>query len=106
MDDDLNTPLAISAVHVLVSQIQKFAPFSFQEQESILDFFLFVGNVLGVSLLPQEVIIPEEVRLLAEERYAARNNKDWAESDRLRDEICNRGYEVRDRSGGYDLLPL
>lgn len=47
--------------------------------------------------------IPEEVRTLAEERWAARLAKDFAASDRLRAELAARGWSVRDRKDGYDL---
>ena len=56
---------------------------------------------------------PEAVRLLAEQRAAARAAKDFAASDRLRDEIASLGWTVRDGSDGwslaekppYDVLP-
>ena len=52
-------------------------------------------------------IIPAEVTALAEERAAARKNKDWAASDRLRDEIAQLGYQIKDAPGGkYELNPL
>lgn len=106
MDDDLNTSLAIAAVHGLASHIQGLAPFSRQEQKNIQEFFAFVGNVFGVSFLPQEISIPNEVLVLAKERVAARKNKDWAESDRLRNAISKKGFQVQDTGDGYEILPL
>ena len=47
--------------------------------------------------------VPQPVRELAEERWTARQAKDYPESDRLRDEIAAAGYVVRDREDGYDL---
>ena len=40
---------------------------------------------------------------LAEQRRSARAERDFAESDRLRDEIRARGWEVRDTPGGFEL---
>jgi cysteinyl-tRNA synthetase len=40
--------------------------------------------------------IPEEILKLVDERQEARVNKNWAESDRLRDLIKNKGYLVED----------
>jgi hypothetical protein len=59
------------------------------------------------------VTAPDEVVLLAEQRAAARAAKDFAASDRLRDEIAERGWAVRDGADGwtlaerppYDVLP-
>ena len=46
---------------------------------------------------------PGDTELL-EARQAARASKDFAEADRLRDEIAKLGWEVRDVPGGYELL--
>ena len=48
---------------------------------------------------------PAEVVALAERRAAARAAKDFAESDRLRDEIAQAGWVVRDGPDGYALAP-
>jgi hypothetical protein len=47
-----------------------------------------------------------DIIALAEARLAARINKDWSESDRLRDEIAQRGWKIVDTSNGYDLVEL
>jgi cysteinyl-tRNA synthetase len=47
---------------------------------------------------------PEELELL-ERRVAARAAKDWAEADRLRDELAERGWTVRDGPDGAELVP-
>jgi hypothetical protein len=47
---------------------------------------------------------PDEVIALAEERLAARAGKNWAESDRLRDEIFALGWIVQDGKGEYKLV--
>ena len=48
---------------------------------------------------------PAEVAALAEARQAARAARDFAESDRLRDEILAAGWVVRDGAGGWELVP-
>jgi len=40
---------------------------------------------------------------LADERFLARKNKDWAKSDELRDKIAELGYIVKDAKDGYNL---
>ena len=47
--------------------------------------------------------IPQEVIELAEKRLKARKEKNWAESDSLRDEIKEKGYEIEDTKDGYQL---
>ena len=51
-----------------------------------------------------EIKIPEEVLELVEKRKKARQEKNWTESDRLRDEIQNLGYSVKDTKDGVDIL--
>ncbi|MCC6568292.1 MAG: hypothetical protein IT315_03560, partial [Anaerolineales bacterium] len=46
----------------------------------------------------------DEVIALAKERLAARANKNWAESDRLRDKISALGWTVQDAKDGYELV--
>ena len=47
--------------------------------------------------------IPAEVLALVEQRQQARADKQWAESDRLRDEIAQRGWIVKDTKDGQEV---
>jgi hypothetical protein len=55
---------------------------------------------------PLEDAPPSEVVALAEKRYQARTNKQWNESDQLRDEIAARGWTVQDSKEGYRLVKI
>ena len=55
---------------------------------------------------PEDVTPPEEVQTLAERRQKARDEKNWAESDRLRDEIAALGWTVQDTSEGAKLVKI
>ena len=50
--------------------------------------------------------MPEGVKLIADERWAARAAKNWAESDRLREELLAMGWVVKDGKEGYTLEPV
>jgi cysteinyl-tRNA synthetase len=50
--------------------------------------------------------IPEEVQAIAKERFEARQNKDWAKSDELREKLASLGYAVKDSKTGYELTKL
>ena len=50
-----------------------------------------------------KVDVPEEVQKLVEKRTLARKEKNWAESDKLRDEIKNLGYSVKDTANGVEI---
>ena len=42
----------------------------------------------------------EEIKKLIEERNVARQNKDWAKSDEIRDKITSNGYSIKDTKDG------
>ena len=50
--------------------------------------------------------VPAEVIAIAEERLQARNNKDWAKSDELREKLATLGYQVKDGKGEYTLTKI
>ncbi|MEE8435001.1 MAG: cysteine--tRNA ligase [bacterium] len=99
--DDLNTPKVLGQLWSLLrdssisaegkSRIAAYA-------DGILSLGLF-----DFSRLEAMHEVPDAVRELAETRWAARQAKDFPESDRLREEIEVAGYVVRDREDGYDL---
>jgi len=69
-----------------------------------------LGEMLGVlgleSLLTPLQEAPDDIRILAKQREQARDTRDFAAADRLRDEIAAQGWEVRDGAAGFELLPL
>lgn len=98
INDDLNMPLAMSVVWDVVKNPKKS-----KKLAKLLDKF---DTVLALSLdkkSENQEKIPEEVLKLAEERLKARQEKNWAESDRLRNEILALGYSIKDSKDGYKL---
>lgn len=100
IDDDINVPLALGVLWTALKE---------KPSKDIYALALDFDKVLGLSLdeaKPAEkpaVEAPEEVKAIAEERFAARKAKNWAESDRLRDELAALGYAVVDSKDGYRL---
>ncbi len=93
MDDDLNTPKALQVIWRLVRDEK--APGKYQTIKKI-------DEVFGLKLLEREnIIIPKEVKKLADEREKARKNKDWKMADELRDKINDMGFAISDTSEGY-----
>ena len=50
--------------------------------------------------------IPAEVKAIADERWAARTEKNWAKSDELRAKLTELGYAVKDSKEGYTLSKI
>ncbi|MDD4937755.1 MAG: cysteine--tRNA ligase [Candidatus Shapirobacteria bacterium] len=72
---------------------------------TLLDF----DEVLGLNLKNKTGIIediPQEIFSIAEERKKARENKNWEESDRLRDLIKEKGYLVEDLENSYKIIEI
>lgn len=64
----------------------------------------FILAAFGI-ILPEEEReeAPEKVRILADQRWQAKQNRDWTEADRLRAEVAALGWVIKDRKDGYDL---
>jgi cysteinyl-tRNA synthetase len=97
VDDDLNTAKALAVVWEVIkddslADKDKYA--------TLLEFDSVLG--LGLKDIKKEKI-PAAVVKLAKERLAARNDKDWAKSDELRDKISKLGYVVEDSKEGYKI---
>ncbi len=58
---------------------------------------------LGLEQQPQQIEIPDNVQKLLDDRQQARENKDFAKSDLLRDEISQHGFEVLDTADGQKI---
>ena len=99
INDDMNMPLAMSYVWEVIKYNKK--------SPEISNLLLKFDTVLGIKIDKEEkneIKIPEEVLELVEKRKKARQEKNWTESDRLRDEIQNLGYSVKDTKDGVDIL--
>lgn len=58
------------------------------------------------NAVPLEDVPPEEVIALADKRQQARTNKQWSDSDQLRNEIAAHGWMVQDSKEGYKLVKI
>lgn len=99
INDDLNIPLAIGVLWTMLK-----LPKSCDVYKLALDFDrVFALDFDNVKEEKKEIVIPDNVRQLAETRLQARKAKNWAESDRLREELSALGYSVKDTADGYEL---
>jgi cysteinyl-tRNA synthetase len=100
LDDDFNTPAALGALFEWVSERHR------RGDEPVgRDDLVEMLSVLGLENLAErdEQAGPEEQQLL-EQRQAARARGEYADADRIRDELRARGWEVRDGSAGPQLV--
>ena len=100
INDDLNMPLAMGVVWDVIRNEKKSPEFA----KLLLKF----DDIMGLKIDEDDkedvsIEIPEEILILVEERKKARENKDWQESDRLRDIIKEKGYSVKDTKEGMKI---
>jgi cysteinyl-tRNA synthetase len=112
-NNDLDTPGAIA----LVWESQKDSALSDAEKRAVI---LEADTVLGLSIAKPDASLlsfvqqefgltvspdtaPAEIQTLLDARALARTNKNWTESDRIRDELSAQGYAVKDTTEGQIL---
>ena len=102
INDDMNMPLAMSYVWEAVRYSKK--------SQEVADLLLKFDTVLGLKIdkAPEQenLEIPQDVLDLMGQRKQARQEKNWAESDRLRDLIKEKGYEVKDTKDGMNISKI
>jgi cysteinyl-tRNA synthetase len=102
LDDDLNVSVALAALFELVRELNRRIErrvLSSADAERALGALRDLDQVLAVLPEP-EAGLDAEVRGLLAAREAARAERDWAASDRLRDQLAARGISVEDTRDG------
>jgi cysteinyl-tRNA synthetase len=102
LDDDLNVSAGLAAVFDLVRDLNRridTRSLSTGDAERALGLLRDLDRVLSVLPAEDSGLEPELAALL-EERVEARRSRDWAASDRLRDELASRGIAVEDTRDG------
>ena len=104
INDDMNMPAAMGVVWEVARNEKKSKKFA----NLLLDFDRVLGldienakkHLTKLKNEKPETEIPEEIKKLIEERNVARQNKDWAKSDEIRDKITSNGYSIKDTKDG------
>jgi cysteinyl-tRNA synthetase len=97
ISNDLNTAGAFAIIEDLLEHIDD--PASSDAAEEIHNLQNIVESLLGIKLVKTKDISDEQKELL-KARTLARENKDWAESDRIRDELKVQGIGINDGQNG------
>ncbi len=100
MDDDLNTPLALSALHRLVGQahpwLDERGPASLERLRHAASVVKRLGEILGLSFSQE---IPRQVEQLLAEREALRKKKEFKAADDIRHRLLEEGFILEDTGG-------
>ncbi|MFD0681884.1 MULTISPECIES: cysteine--tRNA ligase [unclassified Paenibacillus] len=103
MNDDFNTPDAVTAVYELVN-----ASNLYLQQEAVtssslkllLEQFEAMDRILGILAHEEEGLLDEEIEQLIIDRTEARKTKNWARADEIRDLLTERGIILEDTPQG------
>lgn len=111
LDDDLNSPVLLShlfeGVRIVNSIIDGSEKTDASGLESLKELFnTFVFEILGLkdesAIKGDEKLTEELMKIIIDLRQAAKNNKDWHTSDKIRNELNKIGVKLKDKKDGAD----
>jgi cysteinyl-tRNA synthetase len=110
MDDDFNTPKAISVLFEMVNELNKLKKTSAVSAATMAHKIVELGGVLGLLQQNPDAFLKgedkegelgaDDIEALIQQRVTAKTNKDYAESDRIRDELAAQGIVLKDSREG------
>ena len=111
MEEDFNTPVALVEFNKLFKVVAR----ELKEEKSklLLQINALIKSmgefVFGLDFgkpVEKTEDVPAEVKKLAEQRWVAKQNKQWIEADMLRDKLKQMGYIINDKKDGYEIEKL
>lgn len=107
MDDDFNTPIALSVLFELAHEVQRLREKDPAMSSRLGALLKKLGGVLGILQSDPDAFFQsgmqfskDEIEEMISKRMIARQNKNWAESDRIRDELKAKGIVIEDTANG------
>lgn len=103
MDDDLNTSVALAAIHELTRVVNpvlakaRLLEDNKRELTGAIERFDSVLNIFGK---PERQLLDDEIQALIDERQEARHRRDFERADEIRDELAERGIILEDTKDG------
>ena len=109
MDDDFNTPVAVSILFDIARELNKSKDTSGNKQ-SLAATLKHLASILGILQDEPEAFLKgnagnnglseDEINQLIQKRIEAKQNKDWAQADQIRDQLKAQGIVLEDAPGG------
>jgi cysteinyl-tRNA synthetase len=104
--NDLHTPKALAHIFTFINS-NPAENFDAETKQKLIELFSELNRVFEVwqiSEKQEEIIdIPDEVKKLAEDRFNAKKEKNWALADELRKKIAEMGYTIKDSKDSYEI---
>ena len=107
--NDLNVSQATGGIFAGFAQLEK-VELDDEAVKAELKALASILYALGIQLfqkVEEPVIeIPAEIQAIGEERWQAKQARDWDKADALRNQLQEAGWQSLDRKDGYDLTPI
>jgi cysteinyl-tRNA synthetase len=103
MDDDLNTSVALAAVHELSRKVNTALArnaLRADDQLAVIEAITRIDSVLNVFNRPPSEMLDDEIQKLIDDRQDARHRRDFGRADEIRDELAARGIVLEDTKDG------
>ena len=103
MDDDMNTAVALAAIHNLVREMNSALAAEqllCDDRVAVLEAIKKFDAVLGIFGEEATELLDADIEALIEERQEARRNRNFARSDEIRDELADKGIVLEDTKDG------
>jgi cysteinyl-tRNA synthetase len=103
MDDDLNTSVALAAVHDLTREVNTALSrggVRAEDQQAVLTAIDRIDSVLGVFGESKPELLDDAIQKMIDERQEARHQRDFKRADEIRDELAQRGIVLEDTKDG------
>jgi len=104
--DDLNVSGVLGGLFTVFNKT-KVAELTPADAATMRDSLLFVLDALGIELpviKEDSAEVPEEIQTLAEQRWLAKQSKDWTTADELRQKLDLEGWIIKDTKDGYTVV--
>ena len=104
--NDAHTPKALGKLFTFINNTDP-KDLDKESKAKLIEFFTDLNNIFDVWEIKEKqeskTEIPQEIKDMAEKRFAAKKEKNFALADELRDKIQQAGYVVKDRKDGYEI---
>ena len=103
MDDDLNTSVALAAIHNLSREVNTALArkqVKTDNQRELLEVISRIDSVLNIFGEQQREMLDSEIQTLIDERQEARRRRDFGRADEIRGELADRGIILEDTNDG------
>ncbi|AMB99270.1 cysteine--tRNA ligase [Aerococcus urinaehominis] len=103
MDDDINTPNGMTVIFQLIRDMNVYSEQDQVSQavlQAYLDSFSQLTGVFGLIFTSEADLLEDDIQALIDDRQAARQNKDFARADQIRDQLKAQGIELDDTPQG------